>query len=207
MGLKRMVLGAALAVVLASPAAAATINFDEAQAPNDFFSQVTLGSEYSSLGVVFSGVGGPGGEILDQSANFRLDARSGSNFLAFNTALTVGAERLDFTSAINAFEVFVGSGDGANFWANAYDSLGGLVSSTNISLGQGVWGALSLSGAGITRVQFGSNAYAWVADDLSFSTGLSSAVPEPGVWAMMITGFGLAGATLRRRRTAVAVAA
>jgi hypothetical protein len=27
-----------------------------------------------------------------------------------------------------------------------------------------------------------------------------SAVPEPGVWAMMITGFGLAGATVRRRR-------
>lgn len=30
-----------------------------------------------------------------------------------------------------------------------------------------------------------------------------SAVPEPATWAMMITGFGLAGAALRRRRTAV----
>ena len=29
-------------------------------------------------------------------------------------------------------------------------------------------------------------------------------VPEPGTWALMILGFGLAGATLRRRRTAFA---
>ena len=31
-------------------------------------------------------------------------------------------------------------------------------------------------------------------------------VPEPASWALMIGGFGLAGATLRRRRTASALA-
>jgi hypothetical protein len=31
-----------------------------------------------------------------------------------------------------------------------------------------------------------------------------SAVPEPATWAMMISGFGMAGVALRRRRTAVA---
>jgi hypothetical protein len=36
------------------------------------------------------------------------------------------------------------------------------------------------------------------------STFEGSAVPEPGVWAMMITGFGLAGATVRRRRRVTA---
>jgi hypothetical protein len=34
----------------------------------------------------------------------------------------------------------------------------------------------------------------------------TAAVPEPATWAMMITGFGLAGATLRRRRSALAAA-
>ncbi len=34
---------------------------------------------------------------------------------------------------------------------------------------------------------------------------VSGAVPEPGTWAMMLTGFGLAGAALRRRRASVKV--
>ena len=33
----------------------------------------------------------------------------------------------------------------------------------------------------------------------------TAAVPEPGVWALMILGFGAAGASLRRRRRRVAV--
>ena len=37
--------------------------------------------------------------------------------------------------------------------------------------------------------------------------GLPSAVPEPATWAMMITGFGLAGTAIRRRRSTFAVAA
>lgn len=36
---------------------------------------------------------------------------------------------------------------------------------------------------------------------------LSSAVPEPATWAMMIAGFGLAGAALRRRKGDLALAA
>jgi hypothetical protein len=34
--------------------------------------------------------------------------------------------------------------------------------------------------------------------------GFLIAVPEPGTWAMMILGFGIAGASLRRRRAAFA---
>ncbi len=34
-----------------------------------------------------------------------------------------------------------------------------------------------------------------------------AAVPEPATWALMISGFGLAGASLRRRRAAGATAA
>ena len=42
-------------------------------------------------------------------------------------------------------------------------------------------------------------------DDMSFS-GAAGAVPEPATWALMIGGFGLAGAALRRRRVAAACA-
>lgn len=42
-------------------------------------------------------------------------------------------------------------------------------------------------------------------DNLSFG-GLSSAVPEPSTWAMLITGFGGVGAMMRRSRRRLAVA-
>lgn len=43
-----------------------------------------------------------------------------------------------------------------------------------------------------------------VFDVTSFSVGSAGAVPEPESWAMLIAGFGLAGAAMRRRRAAVA---
>jgi len=49
-----------------------------------------------------------------------------------------------------------------------------------------------------------------VIDDLTLfgaAGGNPDAVPEPGAWALMISGFGLAGAALRRRRRRTLVAA
>ena len=40
--------------------------------------------------------------------------------------------------------------------------------------------------------------------DLIRVAGFGTAVPEPTTWALMIAGFGLAGAGLRRRRTVIA---
>ena len=53
----------------------------------------------------------------------------------------------------------------------------------------------------IKSVTFASSANSFEVDALS-----GSAVPEPATWAMMITGFGLAGAAIRRRRNILAVA-
>jgi hypothetical protein len=36
------------------------------------------------------------------------------------------------------------------------------------------------------------------------ATGTFTAVPEPASWAMLIAGFGLTGAVMRRRRMALA---
>jgi hypothetical protein len=41
-------------------------------------------------------------------------------------------------------------------------------------------------------------------DNVRIGEGAGAAVPEPASWALMIAGFGLAGAALRRRRTALA---
>jgi hypothetical protein len=41
----------------------------------------------------------------------------------------------------------------------------------------------------------------WITD---FTGGAGPGVPEPASWALMIGGFGLAGAALRRRRSLVA---
>ncbi|THD64539.1 MAG: PEP-CTERM sorting domain-containing protein [Phenylobacterium sp.] len=38
------------------------------------------------------------------------------------------------------------------------------------------------------------------------SDAQAGGVPEPSAWALMIAGFGLTGAALRRRRAAVALA-
>lgn len=37
-------------------------------------------------------------------------------------------------------------------------------------------------------------------DEIAFAEGVAGAVPEPATWAMMILGFGAAGAVIRRRR-------
>ena len=42
------------------------------------------------------------------------------------------------------------------------------------------------------------------ASTLTITTQATGAVPEPANWAMLIAGFGLTGAVMRRRRTAVA---
>jgi len=66
----------------------------------------------------------------------------------------------------------------------------------------------TLNFAGSERADFGqlrftSSQKAFEIDHITLGT---SAVPEPATWAMMITGFGLAGAAIRRRRTAFSMA-
>lgn len=62
---------------------------------------------------------------------------------------------------------------------------------------------LTIKAAGIKSVSFGSiggGGSSVYADNFSFDT----AVPEPTTWALMILGFGGAGAALRRRRAVTA---
>lgn len=51
------------------------------------------------------------------------------------------------------------------------------------------------------RIQWGPDAYDVGIDNIEFTVSAisGSAVPEPATWAMMIAGFGMAGAMMRRR--------
>ena len=75
-----------------------------------------------------------------------------------------------------------------------------LPSNTDITITNSGTFDYSIAGA-VAATNFGSNSY-WAAFN-DITTG-GSVVPEPATWALMIGGFGLAGATLRRRRTATA---
>ena len=75
------------------------------------------------------------------------------------------------------------------------------------------YGATVLSLLG-TKVTFGfsdssSKVYSFVddpADGAGLKLNVASAVPEPAAWAMMIAGFGMIGAMIRRRRAALVAA-
>jgi hypothetical protein len=54
---------------------------------------------------------------------------------------------------------------------------------------------------GVTNSRFSAYPYDW---NQGLVTGFNTAVPEPATWALMIGGFGLAGASLRRRRALAA---
>lgn len=101
---------------------------------------------------------------------------------------------------------------------------GGHTSLTGITLGGGLAdpgevtfaGNFSTGGSRAVYDQFAAGTFGLNGQNVIFtpngdggyqvSNSLQAGVPEPATWAMMITGFGLMGATLRRRRTAIATA-
>jgi PEP-CTERM motif len=68
----------------------------------------------------------------------------------------------------------------------------------------GVWthyqGVADVTGSGATTFTFAADGFPAV--DVVIDRVFATAVPEPASWALMITGFGAAGAMLRRRRQA-----
>lgn len=92
-----------------------------------------------------------------------------------------------------------------------FDKLGATLTSYNVSL---TFGALSdpgeyvnygvVSANGIGGFSFTGNAVGNTSIDNIVANGtIGNAVPEPSSWAMLIAGFGLTGAAMRRRRVAI----
>jgi len=185
------------ALVLAvAPASAVTVNFDSLSAGNNANPLMLQGATFQTLG----------------GFNYIVDY-GGSNTLCTSAATNNPgdcARNLEVTFAGPVSNISFG------FGANNVLDVGGSVGSVNIFSGASLLGTqnmlvqdtkgftldtVTLAGfANVTRLAITSTDLGGlVYDNFSFS---SSSVPEPATWAMMVGGFGLVGAGMRRRQRA-----
>ena len=97
-----------------------------------------------------------------------------------------------------------------------YDGLGGtgnvlatlsLVNNFQPGCGYCAWTPTGISFAGIAKsIDFAGGANFVGYDNITLGSAIAGGVPEPTSWALMIAGFGLTGAAMRRRRSVAAVA-
>jgi len=180
------------------PPGATVINFDDRTAPCLFVNTPPLTTEYSALGVLFSGpeVGG-GGAVLNECANFTVTSYSSPNFLAFNKAailqtgkVPAGPETITFANPASFVQL------------NAGHSSGGLVTLTCFS-GTSPVGSNSLTattalttlavqGQNMTRCVLTFDGDTLVVDDLAVQFAPSIPVPTLDAW-MLIAFVGVVG--------------
>jgi hypothetical protein len=120
----------------------------------------------------------------------------------------VSAE-LTALKAFSSFSLYMGSPDTYNsirFIGEGYDeTLSGGQLTAGIVNQSWDWAqrvTFDFGGAKVNRVILSSSQNSFEVDNLA----VSGAVPEPATWAMMIMGFGLAGAAMRARRSGVLAA-
>jgi hypothetical protein len=231
--LKLIVAGAGLATAL--PAAATVITFDAlpsgAALPT---SGTTITDQYASLGVTFLGTNTATGATGPLNA-WGLLAATGpggsrnylGNFGAIPASQVPGpsdyllAPRWDlvsisFSGLASGVSFGLYTGGGQNSVAiSAYDASGALLQSLpSVMANNGQFDIQSLTAANIARIDILAGRFSlpngtiklYGIDNLTFTLAATPAVPEPASWAMMIAGFGLVGAALRRRNVSIAFA-
>jgi len=94
-----------------------------------------------------------------------------------------------------------------SFANNSFTLVNGVVTNSNFVAVAGN-AQLWLNGSSFNYLSLDDDANSFIGNTdgpagVTYTVSQVSAAPEPATWAMLILGFGLAGATLRRRRTAV----
>lgn len=195
--MKRMILASLVALALSAASGGANadvVDFD-ALASGDAGNPLALpGVTFSALGGGFNMIGSGALCAAPTSDNavavctndLQVDFDVASSAVSFlflgNNNKTVGDDIGDVQMFNGA--VFLGVAD-----VLVVDALGGK-------------DLVDLSGYGnVTRLVISSTDFGGVLyDDFSFTPG--GVVPEPSTWGLMLVGFGMAGAMVRRRRTA-----
>lgn len=192
-------------VVMAFPAPAATTIYTDRAA----FLAATTGHTtdpfpaQSSGGFTYS-PGYRGTNFTITTSNGFLVDQGFDQYYNWNSGTVYDTEGGDFTFSVGDGVVGLGFDFGAppNFSVAAFTingvDYGGFLQPTFAFFGIVSDSPIVVSGS--------SNGGLGIIDNVVTATGLAGAVPEPSVWAMLISGFAFTGAMLRRRKLTMALA-
>ena len=213
---KKLLVAAALAVCVAAPAQAATIY------AQDFSGGLKANESVGGTFGVYDGAVGHNGGYGNYDYSYydlALDLRSVTDaVLAFDYSISLESyhDRFNVLASTAGFtppDGLLTPASGMAYRTDSATAYMGLLGQTAVmdnAAGRAVFDLASFAGQQVNlRFQFASD-YSIVSSGVKLDnllvTGerLTSPVPEPATWAMMIVGFFGAGSMLRRRRAAVA---
>lgn len=188
----------ALALAIAAAPAGATtlvIDFDDlAPAPLLFADTLPLTDRYAAQGVVFGGVDGGGGAILDADGSPGTTGFSPPNFLAFNDEAVLAneavpgfPETITFDPPVRQVAFRIGDFFPAVVTVDAYDGAAALLDSQTIVIGK-VMQKVVLEGAGIASVVVTSGGPSAAIDEVAFSDWGSCSHDECDAGAALVDG-------------------
>jgi hypothetical protein len=221
--MKKILIATTALTVISVPASAVTLTFDRADACVGSCSAVD--DEKIPSGLIRQSYGDTA--FMDVSYATLSDFGNSSVFGAyaqywdFAYGDLTDVANSDFVAATSILQIKFAALNGASLKLNSFDAAGWPNTSYNSTvkfydLGYNLLDSFDFVAPGTGHytfssprtfvggfiLQIGPDGYNVGIDNID----ITSAVPEPASWAMLIAGFGLAGAAMRRRRVTVAVA-
>jgi hypothetical protein len=188
----------AAVTVLAGPALATVITFEDLPTANMFFapgSGVNIGTNYA--GVNFIGPDVTGLNAANGDFNPVAFPSHSGNIVVWSASLNVVT--IQFTDTLSSVGIFYTSLDPLTLTAmdagNAV--LGSMVGAANTDGSSGTSNALFLTLAGIRQITISGIAQNFIFDDLTFTPASTSIVPEPAT--VFLLAIGLCAAALRKK--------
>jgi hypothetical protein len=170
--MNRGVLAAAVAFVACAPASAATVTLDFEAGSYTLLQDDVLTDRYISNGILF-----------DTSGTVANGFVTNTKIVDPNNPIAVFIFRFGSGMTVQSLDI---KGGGAIRVGTDIDNLATILPTANFQ----------------TFTQFGGPGQIYLISNFEFSVDnavISTGVPEPATWALMIAGFGMAGAATRRR--------